>query len=147
MRILVATSFFLFLGVGIATSIRCRDLFPVATSFSYLEPPAGRDSKLLVCFFSCRDVEFRLRPNIFFNRCNSYRDLKGMSRPSLLPIQSQPHFSVSTNSLQFFYFWSRPDCYALFWNICHNLDLMSRHQFLLLVMSIFVATMFFFLIL
>ena len=29
-------------------------------------------------------------------------------------------------SLQFFYFWSRPHCSALFWNICH--DLGSRCQ-------------------
>ena len=104
---------------------------------------AGRDSKLLACLFSCRDVDIRSRPSIFFNHCNSCRDLKIMSRPSLLPIQSQPHFSVSTVPLQFFYFWSRPDCYALFWNICHDLNLMSRHQFLLPTMLIFVATMFF----
>ena len=104
---------------------------------------AGRDSKLLVCLFSCRDVDIRSRPSIFFNHCNSCRDLKSMSRPSLLPIQSQLHFSVSTIPLQFFYFWSRPDCSALFWNICRDLDLMSRHQFLLPVMLIFVATIFF----
>ena len=74
---------------------------------------AGRDSKLLVCLFSCHDVDIRSRPSIFFNHCNSCSDLKSMSRPSLL------------------------------WNIWCNLDLMSRHQFLLPVMLIFIATMFF----
>ena len=48
---------------------------------------AGRDSKLLVFLFSCRDVDIRSRPSIFFNHCNSWHDLKSMSRPSLLPIQ------------------------------------------------------------
>ena len=62
---------------------------------------AGRDSKLFVCLFSCRDVEIRSRPSIFFNHCISCHDLKSMSRPSLLPIQSQPHFSVSTVSFNF----------------------------------------------
>ena len=61
----------------------------------------GRDSKLLVCLFSCPNVDIRLRPSIFFNHCNSCRNLKSMSRPSLLPIQSQPHFSVSTVSFNF----------------------------------------------
>ena len=55
----------------------------------------GRDSKLQVCLFSCRDVDIRSLPSIFFNHCNSCRDLKSMSQPSLLPIQSQPHFSIS----------------------------------------------------
>ena len=62
---------------------------------------AGRDSNLLVCLFSCRDVGIRSRPSSFLNHCNSCRDLKSMSRPFFLPIQLQPHFSVSTVSIQF----------------------------------------------
>ena len=62
---------------------------------------AGRDSNLLVCLFSGRDVDIRSRPSNFFNHCNSCRDLKSMSRPLFLPIQLQPHFSVSTISIQF----------------------------------------------
>ena len=77
---------------------------------------AGCDLKLMVFLFSCRNVDIRSRPSIFFNHCNSCRDLRSMSRP---------------------------DCSALFWNICCDLELMSRHQFLLPVMLIFVATMFF----
>ena len=128
MRPLVATSLFLFPEIGVATSIGCRDLtlfaftaFCVATSFMLssslllghnfsfmLRHPsvvsnfqAGHDSKLLVCLFSCRDVDIRSRPSIFFNHCNSYRNLKSISRPSLLPIQSQLHFSVLTVSFNF----------------------------------------------
>ena len=56
---------------------------------------AGRDSKLLVYLFSCRNVDIRSQLSIFFNHCNTCRDLKSMSRPSLLPIQSKPHFLVS----------------------------------------------------
>ena len=61
----------------------------------------GRDSNLLVYLFSYRDVNIRSRPSNFFNHCNSCRDLKSMSRPLFLPIQSQPHFSVSTVFIQF----------------------------------------------
>ena len=59
-----------------------RPRFDVATYFLLrrhsivLSFQAGRDSKLLVCLFSCRDVEFRSRASIFFNHCNSCRDLK-----------------------------------------------------------------------
>ena len=56
---------------------------------------AGHDSNLSVCLFSCRDVDIRSRLNSFFNHCNSCRD------HFFLPIQSQPHFSVSTISIQF----------------------------------------------
>ena len=56
---------------------------------------------MLVCLFSCRDVDIRSRPSSFCNHCNSCRDLKSMSRPFLLPIQSQSHFSVSTIFIQF----------------------------------------------
>ena len=66
-----------------------------------LSRQAGRDSNLLVCLFSCRNMDIRSRPSSFFNHYNSYRDLKSMSRPFLLPIQSQPHFSVSIVSTQF----------------------------------------------
>ena len=62
---------------------------------------AGRDSKLMVCLFSCNDMGIRSRPSSFFNHYNSCCDLKSMSRPFFLPIQSQPHFSVSTVSIQF----------------------------------------------
>ena len=99
----------------VVTSIRCRDIISVVSlfnschSFSFrlrhhsvvLSLQAGRDSNLLVCLFSCRDMDIRLRPSSFFNHCNSCRDLKSMSRPLFLPIQSQPHFSVSTVSIQF----------------------------------------------
>ena len=61
----------------------------------------GCDSNFLVCLFSYRDVDIRSRPSSFFNHCNSYRDLKSMLQPFFLPIQSQPHFSVSTVSIQF----------------------------------------------
>ena len=75
--------------------------FNVATSFLLRRHSVvsslhvGHDSKLLSCLFSCHDVEFRSRPSIFSAQCNSYYDLKSMSRQSLLPIQSQSHFSVS----------------------------------------------------
>ena len=62
---------------------------------------AGRDSNLLVYLFSYRGVNIRSRPSSFFNHYNSCRDLKSMSRPLFLPIQSQPHFSVSTVFIQF----------------------------------------------
>ena len=62
---------------------------------------AGSDSKMLVCLFSCCNVDIRSRLSIFFNHCNSCRYLKSMSRPSLLFIQSQPHFSISTVSFNF----------------------------------------------
>ena len=72
--------FFLFLGIGVATSIRCRDLalsdftaillsasLILGHNFSFrlrhhsvvLSLQAGRDSNLLVCLFSCRDVDIR----------------------------------------------------------------------------------------
>ena len=92
---------------------------------------------------SYRGLEFRSRPNIFFNHWNSCRNLKKYvaTIPSSYSVATS---SLSLNSsLQFLYFWSRPDCSAMFWNICHDLDLMSRHQFLLPVMLIFVTTMFF----
>ena len=52
-------------------------------------------------------------------------------------------FLSLSSSLQFLYFWLRPDCSTLFWNICRDLNLMSRHQFMFPIMLIFVATMFF----
>ena len=66
-----------------------------------LSHQVGRNSNLLVFLFSCRDVDIRSRPSSFFNHCNSCRDLKSMPRPFFLPIQLQPHFSVSTVSIQF----------------------------------------------
>ena len=93
----------------VATSSLLSSSLLLSNSFSFmLRHPSvvlnfqvGRDSKLLVFLFSCRNVDFRSRPSIFFNHCNSCRDLKIMSRPSLLPILSQPHFSVSTVSFNF----------------------------------------------
>ena len=99
----------------VATSIRSRDIILLSASlllghnFSFrlrhhsvvLSLQTGRDSNLLVCLFSCRDVDIRSRPSSFFNHRNSCRDLKSTSRPFFLPIQSQPHFSVSTVFIQF----------------------------------------------
>ena len=96
-RFNVATSFMLsaslILGHGFSFRLRHHSVV--------LSLQAGRDSNLLVCLFSCRNVDIRSRPSSFFNHCNSCRDLKSMSRPFFLPIQSQPHFSVSTVSIQF----------------------------------------------
>ena len=86
-----------------------RPQFNVATSFLLRRHSvvsiirACCDSKLLGCLFSCRAVEFRSRPSIFFAQCNSCRDLKSMLRQSLLPIQSQPHFLVLTVPFNFLF--------------------------------------------
>ena len=78
----------------VATSIRCRDiisvvslftswsqlLFQVATSFSCLEPSSKSRLNLLVCLFSCRDVDIRSQPSSFFNHCNSCCNLKSMCK-------------------------------------------------------------------
>ena len=124
MLIFVATTFFWPLNkLCVATSIPCRDLavllsiaFYVAISnqcrdlisvvnhqFLVRAPLSGCDSNLLVCLFSCRGVGIRSRPSSFFNHCNSCRDLKSMSRPFFLPIQSQPHFSVTTVPFNFLF--------------------------------------------
>ena len=92
----------------VATSFLLSSSLLLGHSFSFmLQHPSvvlnfqvGHDSKPLVCLFSCRDVDIRLRPSIFFNHYNSFCDLKSMSRPSL-PILLQPHFSVSTVSFNF----------------------------------------------
>ena len=93
----VATSFLLSasLILGHGFSLRLRHHLVV------LSLQAGHDSNLLVSLFCGRDVDIRSRPSSFFNHCNSCRDLKSMSQPFFLPIQSQPHFSVSTISIQF----------------------------------------------
>ena len=72
----VATSFLLSasLLLGHSFFFRLRHLSVV------LSLQAGRDSTLLVCLFSCCDVVIRLRRSSFFNKCNSCRDLKSMSR-------------------------------------------------------------------
>ena len=93
---------FLFLGIGVATSFLLSASLILGHGFSFrlrhhsvvLSRQAGRDSNLLVCLFSCCDVDIRWRPSSFFNHCNSCRD-------HFFPIQSQPHFSVSTVSIQF----------------------------------------------
>ena len=93
----------------VATSFMLSTSLILGHNFSFrlrhhsvvLRLQVGHDSNLLVCLFSCRDVGIRSRPSSFFNHCNSCRDLKSMSRPFFLPIQSQPHFSVSAVSIQF----------------------------------------------
>ena len=96
---------------------------------------AGCDSNLLVCLFSCRDVDIRSRPSIFFNHCNSYRELKSMSRPFFSLIQSQPHFSVSTDSIQFsisgrdLTVLPFAEIYVATSISCRDLNFMSRHHF------------------
>ena len=72
----VATSFLLsaFLLLGRSFSFRLRHHSVV------LSLQASRNSKLLVCLFSCPDVDIRSRPSSFFNHFNSCRDLKSMSR-------------------------------------------------------------------
>ena len=73
----------------------------------------GRDSKLLVCLFSCCDVDIRLRPSSFFNHCNSCRNLKCMSRP-FFPSHPVATSFLSLNSFHSIsYFWSRPDYSSL----------------------------------
>ena len=63
----------------------------------------GRDSTLLVCLFSYRDVVIRSQPSNFFNQCNSYHDLKSWSRPDgsffLLRYLSRPQFHVAASFL------------------------------------------------
>ena len=51
---------------------------------------------MLLCLFSCHDQVFSLITAILVATS------KSMSRPSLLPIQSQPHFSVSTVPFNFY---------------------------------------------
>ena len=93
----VATSFLLsaslILGHGFSLRLRHHSVV--------LSLQVGRDSNLLVCLISSRDVDIRSRPSSFFSHCNSCRDLKSMSRPFFLPIQSQPYCLVSTVSIQF----------------------------------------------
>ena len=147
---------FLFLGIGVVTWLFLPLLrFCVTTSFLLsaslilshsfsfrlrhhsviLSLQAVRDSNLLVCLFSCRDVDIRLRPSSFFNHSNSCRDLKSMSRPFLLPIQSQPHFSVSTVFIQFSISGSDltvlpfAEIYVATSISCSDLNFMSRHHF------------------
>ena len=110
-RDLTLFAFIVFLcrDLDVATSFLLSSSLLLGHSFSFmlrhpsvvLNFQAGRDSKLLVFLFSCRNVDIRSRPSILFNHYNSCRDLKIMSRPSLLPILSQPHFSVSTVSFNF----------------------------------------------
>ena len=133
MKTLLRPHFSCFPGIGVAASIRCRDLTPFTfTAFlcrdldSMLRPhfccqllcflvtaplfmlrrhsvvlslQEGHDSTLLVCLFSCRDVVIRSRPSNFFNQCNSFRNLKSMSRPDcsyfLLKYLSRPQFHVA----------------------------------------------------
>ena len=91
---MVATSFFLFSIIGVATSIRCRDLT--------LSPSTAI---LVTTSKVCRDHPF------FLSSCN------------IISQSQQFSFNFSISS--------------------RDLDLMSRHEFLLPAMLIFVATMFF----
>ena len=90
---------------------------------------ASRDSNLLVCLFSYRDLGIRSQPSSFFNYCNSCHDLKSMSRPFFLPFQSQPHFSVSTcfNCSAYFYVATWIPSRDLDW--CPQLTFLLQHQF------------------
>ena len=93
----VTTSFLL-----LASLLLCRNfLFRLRHLSVVLSLQAGRDSTLLVCLFSCRDVVIKLRPSSFFNQCNSCRDLKSMSRLDcssfLLKYMSRPQFHVATS--------------------------------------------------
>ena len=77
------------------TAFLCRDLNSMSPTHFCCQPPcflvtaplfmlrrysvvlslqAGHDSKLLVCLFSCSDVDIRSQPSIFFNHCNSCHD-------------------------------------------------------------------------
>ena len=126
---------FPFTEFGVATTIPCHNTISVVSQFDpWSQPPfhvatsflgfclhASCNSKLLICLFSCCDMGLRLRPGSFVSYCNSYRDLKSMSRPFFLPILSQPHFLVTIVSTQFsFFFWSRPrKCVATEWCLSH----------------------------
>ena len=100
---------FLFPGIGVATSFLLLASLILGHGFSFrlqhhsivLSLQAGCDLNFLVFLFSYRNVDIRSRPSSFFNQCNSFHDLKSMSRPFFLPIQSQPHFLVLTVSIQF----------------------------------------------
>ena len=72
----VATSFLLSASLLLGRSFS----FKLRHHLVVLSLQAGRDSKLLVCLFSYRDVDIRSRPSSFFNHFNSCRDLKSMSR-------------------------------------------------------------------
>ena len=95
-RFNVATSFLLStsLILGHSFSFRLRHHSVV------LSLQAGHDSNLPVCCLLVTTWALG-QPSSFFNHCNSCRDLKSMLRPFFLPIQSQPHFSVFTISIQF----------------------------------------------
>ena len=95
----------------VTTSLSCCDII------SCFLPSCKLRLKLLIYLFSCHDIGIRSRQGCFFSYCNSYRDLKSMSRSFFLPILSQPHFLVTTVSTQFsFFFWSRPrKCVAIKW--------------------------------
>ena len=110
---------FPFTELCVATIIPCHDTisivnqfdpwsqppFHVATSFVVFCLHVSCDSKLLICLFSYRDMGIRSRQGHFLSYCNSYRDLKSMSRPSLPPILFQPYFLVTTVSTQFSFFF------------------------------------------
>ena len=86
---------FPFIEFYVATTILCHEiiyvvsqfdpwsqpLFHVATSFLIFCLHASCDLKLLICLFSYRDMRIRSRLGHFFSYCNSYHDLKSMSRP------------------------------------------------------------------
>ena len=65
--------------LSLSLLLGCNFSFRLRHHSVVLSLQAGRDSKLLVCLFSCRNVDIRSRPSSFFNHCNSCRDLKSMS--------------------------------------------------------------------
>ena len=67
----VATSFML----SASLLLGCSFFFRLRHLSVVLSLQAGRDSTLLICLFSCRDMVIRLRPSSFFNQCNSCRNL------------------------------------------------------------------------
>ena len=101
-RFNVATSFMLSTSLLLGRSL----FFRLRHHSTVLSLQAGRDSKLLVCMFSCRDVDIRSRPNSFFNHCNSCRDLKSMSRPffSSHPVPTSFLSLNSFHSISYFWF-------------------------------------------
>ena len=122
----VATSFllssFLLLGHNFSFMLRHHS---VVLSFQ-----AGRDSKLLVCFFSYRGVDIRSQPSIFF--------ITAILVATSKVCRDHPFFLSSRNLI------SQSQQFPFNFSISgRDLDLMLQHEFLLPTMLIFVVTMFF----
>ena len=91
--------------------------FHVETSFLVFCLHASYDSNYCSVYFLVMTWGIRSQQGCFFSYCNSFRDLKSMSRSFFLPILSQLHFLVTIVSTQFsFFFLSRPrKCVATKW--------------------------------